>query len=110
RPPGHVSGDMIAAIVYTSGTTGSSKGVALTHNNFAVNAVNLITSWQISHTDRFLLPLPLFHAHGLANGLSCWLGSGCLMRLLDRFEYRTASKIFIDFKPTLFFGVPTMYV
>ncbi len=110
RPETHVDGDAPAALVYTSGTTGTSKGAILTHNNFAANAVNLMTCWQISEADRFLLALPLFHVHGLGNGLHCWLVSGCRMRLLERFEYQKAANEFLDFRPTLFFGVPTIYV
>jgi len=109
-PQPALTGDSPAAIVYTSGTTGTSKGAILTHHNFASNAVNLLACWQISSADRFLLPLPLFHVHGLGNGLHCWLMSGCRMRLLERFEYQTAVETFLDFQPTLFFGVPTIYV
>lgn len=105
-----LSGDSPAAIVYTSGTTGVSKGAILTHNNFAANAVNLLVCWQITEADRFLLVLPLFHVHGLGNGLHCWLMSGCRMRLLERFDHHTAVETFLDFRPTLFFGVPTIYV
>jgi malonyl-CoA/methylmalonyl-CoA synthetase len=74
-----LDGDTPAAIIYTSGTTGASKGAVLTHNNFAANTVNLLTIWQISAGDRFLLALPLFHVHALGNGLHCWLASavGC---------------------------------
>ena len=82
----------------------------LTHNNFAANAVNLLAAWQITDRDRFLLPLPLFHIHALGNGLHCWLLSGCRMRLLERFDHRTATRELLDFRPTLFFGVPTVYV
>ncbi|HEY6211977.1 MAG TPA: acyl-CoA synthetase [Vicinamibacterales bacterium] len=110
RPSVHLDGDDPAAIIYTSGTTGASKGAVLTHNNFAANAVNLLTAWQITDRDRFLLALPLFHIHALGNGLHCWLMSGCRMRLLERFDHRTASGEFLDFRPTLFFGVPTIYV
>ncbi len=105
-----LDGDAPAAIVYTSGTTGVSKGAILTHNNFAANALNLLTCWQISSADRFLLSLPLFHVHGLGNGLHCWLISGCRTRLLERFDSRKATETFLDFRPTLFFGVPTIYV
>jgi len=105
-----LDGDTPAAIIYTSGTTGVSKGAVLTHNNFAANAVNLLTMWQITDRDRFLLALPLFHIHALGNGLHCWLASGCRMRLLERFDHRTAIDEFRDFRPTLFFGVPTIYV
>ena len=110
RPEVPLDGDAPAGIIYTSGTTGASKGAVLTHNNFAANALNLLTCWQITETDRFLLALPLFHVHGLGNGLHCWLASGCRLRLLPRFEHEKAAATFLDFRPTLFFGVPTIYV
>jgi malonyl-CoA/methylmalonyl-CoA synthetase len=110
RPHVTLDGDTPAGIIYTSGTTGASKGAVLTHNNFAANAVNLLTCWQITAADRFLLALPLFHVHGLGNGVHCWLMSGCRMRLLPRFEHQKAAAEFLDFRPTLFFGVPTIYV
>jgi len=77
---------------------------------FAANAINLVTCWQISAADRLMLPLPLFHVHGLGNGLHSWLISGCRMRLLERFEHQKATESLLDFRPTLFFGVPTIYV
>lgn len=110
RPRVPLDGDTAGGIIYTSGTTGASKGAVLTHNNFASNAVNLLTCWQIGPADRLLLALPLFHIHGLGNGLHCWLMSGCRMRLLERFERQTAAATFLDFRPTLFFGVPTIYI
>ncbi len=110
RPIADIDGDTPAGIIYTSGTTGTSKGAVLTHNNFAANAVNLLTCWQITSNDRFLLALPMFHVHALGNGLHCWLASGCRMRLLERFEHQAAAAEFLSFRPTLFFGVPTMYV
>lgn len=105
-----LDGDSPAALVYTSGTTGTSKGAILTHNNFAANALSLTACWEINAEDRFLLALPLFHVHALGNGLHCWLASGCRMRLLERFEHQKAASEFLDFRPTLFFGVPTIYV
>jgi malonyl-CoA/methylmalonyl-CoA synthetase len=110
RPDVALDGGAPAALVYTSGTTGASKGAVLTHDNFAANALSLLACWQIAAADRFLLALPLFHVHGLGNGLHCWLMSGCRMRLLERFEHQTAARTFLDFRPTLFFGVPTIYV
>jgi len=100
----------IAAMVYTSGTTGVSKGAMLTHNNFAVNGSNLIETWRITAEDRLLLAPPLFHVHALGNGLHCWLMTGCRMRLLERFDHTSALAHFLDSKPTVFFGVPAMYV
>ncbi|HMC55702.1 MAG TPA: AMP-binding protein [Gemmatimonadaceae bacterium] len=105
-----LSGDDPAMIVYTSGTTGAAKGAVLSHGNLAANAVNLVACWRISEADRYLAMLPLFHVHGLGNGVHSWLVSGCLMRLCERFDQNTAAAIFADFKPTLFFGVPTIYV
>jgi malonyl-CoA/methylmalonyl-CoA synthetase len=110
RPVTKLDGDSPAGIIYTSGTTGVAKGAVLSHNNFASNGVNLITCWRITSEDRLLLALPLFHVHGLGNGLHCWLISGCRMRLLERFEHQKAAAIFFDYRPTLFFGVPTIYV
>jgi malonyl-CoA/methylmalonyl-CoA synthetase len=103
-------GDEPAALVYTSGTTGASKGAVLSHNVLAVNALNLLACWRITSHDRLLLTLPLFHVHGLGNGVHCWLISGCRMRLTTRFEHEHAATWLDEFAATLFFGVPTMYV
>ena len=105
-----IDGEDAAAIVYTSGTTGRSKGAILSHNNFAANTVNLITCWRITSEDRYLAVLPLFHVHGLGNGIHTWLASGCLMHLAERFSIDRAADLFETFQPTLFFGVPTIYV
>jgi malonyl-CoA/methylmalonyl-CoA synthetase len=105
-----IDGDDAAAIVYTSGTTGRSKGAILTHNNFAANTVNLLACWRITSDDRYLAVLPLFHVHGLGNGVHAWLASGCRMRLVERFDIKRAQVIFESFQPTLFFAVPTIYV
>jgi malonyl-CoA/methylmalonyl-CoA synthetase len=105
-----LGGGAPAAIVYTSGTTGRSKGAVLTHDNFLANTVNLVGCWRITSQDRYLAVLPLFHVHGLANGLMTWLATGCRMRLVHRFEASKAAELFRSFEPTLFFGVPTIYV
>jgi malonyl-CoA/methylmalonyl-CoA synthetase len=105
-----IDGDTPAALVYTSGTTGRSKGAVLTHNNFLANTVSLTTCWRITSSDRYLAVLPLFHVHGLANGVMTWLAGGCRMRLAERFEASRAADLFSAFRPTLFFGVPTIYV
>ena len=105
-----IDGDDPAAIVYTSGTTGRSKGAVLSHNNFAANATSLVTCWRITSDDRYLAVLPLFHVHGLGNGVCSWLLSGCRMRLVERFDAQRAEALFDSFRPTLFFGVPTIYV
>jgi malonyl-CoA/methylmalonyl-CoA synthetase len=99
----------IAALVYTSGTTGRPKGAMLTQANFAANALNLIEAWRMTADDRLLLPLPLFHVHGLGNGLHTWLALGYRLRLTERFRKETIVEELLDFRPTVFFGVPTMY-
>jgi malonyl-CoA/methylmalonyl-CoA synthetase len=100
RPPSSLDGDPAAAIVYTSGTTGRSKGAVLTHANFAANANNLIACWRMESGDRLLLALPLFHVHGLGNGLHTWLACGFRLRLLDRFRKENIAQEFLDFEPT----------
>ena len=99
-----------AAIIYTSGTTGTAKGAVLSRDNLAANAATITHAWRITHEDRYLAVLPLFHVHGLANGVLSWLLSGCFMRLEERFDHRSAADLFTRFRPTLFFGVPTIYV
>jgi malonyl-CoA/methylmalonyl-CoA synthetase len=99
----------VAALVYTSGTTGRPKGAMLTQANFAANALNLVDAWKMSAADRLLLALPLFHVHGLGNGLHTWLACGYRLRLLTRFLKESIVDEFLDFRPTVFFGVPTMY-
>lgn len=110
RPVVRLDGDSPAGIIYTSGTTGTSKGAVLTHNNFAINAINIAACWRIDAADRLLLALPLFHVHGLGNGLHAWLLTGCRLRLLERFDHEKAAAEFLSFRTTLFFGVPAMYV
>jgi len=105
-----IAGNDPALIVYTSGTTGAAKGAVLTHDNLAANGATLVSVWRVTDRDRYLAVLPLFHVHGLGNGIHSWLISGCRMRLLERFDQRTAATVFADFQPTLFFGVPTIYV
>lgn len=110
RPRGVAHADTPAALVYTSGTTGASKGAVLTHGNFATNALTLVSAWQITAQDRYLAVLPLFHVHGLGNGVMCWLTSGCHMQLHTRFNHTRTAEVFGGYRPTLFFGVPTVYV
>src|ERR1019366_9587980 len=110
RPQALLDADTPAALVYTSGTTGASKGAILTHGNFSSNALAVASCWKITSDDRYLAALPLFHVHGLGNGVQAWLAVGCHMRLVARFEAATAADLFESYRPTLFFGVPTMYV
>ena len=110
RPLVAIDGDDPALIIYTSGTTGTAKGAVLTHNNLAANGIVLATVWRFTEDDRYLAMLPLFHVHGLGNGLHAWLISGCRMRLLERFDQRATPAVMAEFRPTVVFAVPTVYV
>jgi len=102
--------DTPAVIGYTSGTTGRSKGAVLLHRNLVANITAVTTAWRWTPSDRLLLTLPLFHAHGLMVGLhgSLWMGgSVALRRRFDAAE--TLADFDADAQISLFFGVPTMY-
>ena len=98
-----------AMIVYTSGTTGTPKGAVLSHRNLHANSQTLLEAWCINAEDRLLLALPLFHVHGLGNGVHTWLATGLRVRLLERFRKESIADEFLRFRPTVYFGVPTMY-
>ncbi len=102
--------DTPLALIYTSGTTGASKGAVLTHGNFAANGQSLVAEWKFTEHDRDLATLPLFHVHGLANGIHCWLFSGCHLRLTERFDHLKAPMWFDEYRPKVFFGVPAMFI
>jgi malonyl-CoA/methylmalonyl-CoA synthetase len=97
----------IAAILYTSGTTGLSKGAMLTHRNLATNAQSLRQIWGWKSDDVLLHALPIFHAHGLFVGIHLALLSASSMIFLPKF--RTDQTIDNLSKATVFMGVPTFY-
>ncbi len=107
--PCPVGAEHPAMIVYTSGTTGTPKGAVLSHHNLTANGQTLIEAWRMTAQDRLLLALPLFHVHGLGNGVHTWLATGLRLGLLERFRQETIADEFLRFRPTVFFGVPTMY-
>ncbi|GHB02019.1 malonate--CoA ligase [Modicisalibacter luteus] len=97
----------LAAILYTSGTTGRSKGAMLTHRNLASNAASLVEAWRFSETDRLIHALPIFHTHGLFVACNVILMAGASMLFLPRFDVDTI----IEELPngTTMMGVPTFY-
>ena len=99
--------DDLAALLYSSGTTGVPKGIMLTHGNLLSNAETLVKIWQFTAEDRLLHTLPIFHVHGLFVAINCVLLSGASMRWLAAFD---AEQV-IDFLPecTVMMGVPTYY-
>jgi malonyl-CoA/methylmalonyl-CoA synthetase len=101
------SGDDLAAILYTSGTTGRSKGAMITHRNLASNALVLHRAWGFRPDDVLIHMLPLFHVHGLFVACHCLLLNGTAMRFLPKFDARRAIREFGH--STVFMGVPTFY-
>ncbi|MFD1612663.1 AMP-binding protein [Sphingomonas tabacisoli] len=102
-----LGGDDLAAILYTSGTTGRSKGAMLSQGNLASNAATLIREWRFSGVDRLIHALPIFHVHGLFVATHCVLGSGASMLWLPGFD---ADAILVALpEATVLMGVPTFY-
>ena len=97
----------IAALVYSSGTTGTPKGIMLSHGNLAANATTLADYWGFTRTDCLLHALPIFHVHGLFVAIGCALMSGCRMRWLSRFAVREVLESLPQ--ATVMMGVPTYY-
>jgi malonyl-CoA/methylmalonyl-CoA synthetase len=101
------AGEDLAAILYTSGTTGRSKGAMLTHRNLASNAEVLHRAWGFRPDDVLVHMLPLFHVHGLFVACHCVLMNGSAMRFHPKFDARRALEDFA--RSTVFMGVPTFY-
>lgn len=102
------SEDDLAAILYTSGTTGRSKGAMLTHRNLSSNAKVLKDYWGWRSGDVLIHALPIFHVHGLFVAIHGALISGSKMIWLNRFDpARVVARLP---EATVFMGVPTLYV
>ncbi|HEY2864285.1 MAG TPA: malonyl-CoA synthase [Casimicrobiaceae bacterium] len=97
----------LAALLYTSGTTGRSKGAMLTHRNLASNALALVDRWSFTRGDVLLHALPLFHVHGLFVACHCVLLSGSRMLWLERFDAAEVARLLPH--ATVMMGVPTYY-
>ena len=100
--------DDLAAILYTSGTTGRSKGAMLSHDNLASNALALVDYWRFSKDDVLLHALPIFHTHGLFVATNVVLFAGASMILLPKFDPDQVLKYLPQ--ATSMMGVPTFYV
>ncbi len=101
------AGDDTAALLYSSGTTGTPKGIPLSHDNLYVNARALVAAWAFSADDILVHALPLYHVHGLFITLGPALLAGTRIRLLPKFE--TAAVIKALAGATMMAGVPTYY-
>jgi malonyl-CoA/methylmalonyl-CoA synthetase len=105
---GFTCGDnTIAAILYTSGTTGKPKGAMLSHGNLSSNAAALHEIWRFDPRDRLLHALPIFHTHGLFVALNTTLMNGTSMIFLPRFD--AAEIVRLLPRATIMMGVPTFY-
>jgi len=104
----HRDPDDLAAILYTSGTTGRSKGAMLSHDNLASNIRVLQEAWQWQQGDVLLHALPLFHIHGLFVAAHGALMNGSKTIFLSKFD--SASVMRHLPRATVFMGVPTYYV
>jgi len=104
----HCSADDLAAILYTSGTTGRSKGAMLSHGNMLSNAVMLKEYWGWKPGDVLMHVLPIFHVHGLFVAVHGALLNGSKMIWMAKFDPKRVIERLPD--ATVFMGVPTLYV
>ncbi len=105
--PGVPGPEDLAALVYTSGTTGRSKGAMLSRANLAAGARALARAWQVGPQDVLLHVLPLFHVHGLFMALNTVLAARASILFVPRFDVQETCRLLP--RATLFMGVPTHY-
>lgn len=99
--------DDLAGLLYTSGTTGRSKGAMMSHDNLLSNARSLVDLWQITADDRLIHALPIFHTHGLFVALNTTLMVGAQVHFMPGFDL---DAILSELpRSTLLMGVPTFY-
>ncbi|MFO1184782.1 MAG: malonyl-CoA synthase [Bauldia sp.] len=99
--------DSLASILYTSGTTGRSKGAMLTHANLASNALALVDYWRLSASDVLIHALPVFHIHGLFVAINTLLLAGGTILFLPKFQPDEVLRLMPQ--ATVMMGVPTFY-
>ena len=99
--------DDLIAILYTSGTTGRSKGAMLTHGNLASNALALVETWCFTASDTLLHALPVYHTHGLFTATNTLMFAGGTMLFRPKFDADEALRLLRQ--ATTMMGVPTFY-
>jgi malonyl-CoA/methylmalonyl-CoA synthetase len=103
----HRKPDDLAALLYTSGTTGRSKGAMLTQNNLLSNAKTLKKLWQVTKSDILIHALPIFHTHGLFVALNTAMLAGAKVNFIPKFDIdEIIERLHAS---TLLMGVPTFY-
>lgn len=100
--------DDLAAILYTSGTTGRSKGAMLTHDNLASNSLTLVDCWRFTDKDVLIHALPIYHTHGLFVASNVTLFARASMIFREKFD--AAEVLGLMSRATALMGVPTFYV
>lgn len=101
------AGDDLAAILYTSGTTGRSKGAMLTHDNLASNSLSLVGYWRFTDKDVLIHALPIYHTHGLFVATNVTLFARAAMIFLPKLDPDLIIKLMA--RATVLMGVPTFY-
>jgi long-chain acyl-CoA synthetase len=113
EPPAvQVASEDLAAILYTSGTTDEPKGVCLTHANLVANALQTrhwVPDLHYGH-ETFLSVIPLTHSYGMTSAMNIPVAMGATIVLLPVFELEQVLKHIKDYKPTIFPGVPSIYM
>src|SRR5690242_16485975 len=99
--------DDLAAILYTSGTTGRSKGAMLSHDNLASNSLSLVGYWRFTQDDILIHALPIYHTHGLFVASNVTLFARASMIFLPKFDPDLIIKLMA--RTTVLMGVPTFY-
>jgi malonyl-CoA/methylmalonyl-CoA synthetase len=99
--------DDLAAILYTSGTTGRSKGAMLSHDNLASNSLSLVDYWRFTNKDVLIHALPIYHTHGLFVASNVTLFARASMIFLPKFDPDLIIKLMA--RATVLMGVPTFY-
>jgi malonyl-CoA/methylmalonyl-CoA synthetase len=99
--------DDLAAILYTSGTTGRSKGAMLTHDNLASNSLSLVDYWRFTKDDVLIHALPIYHTHGLFVASNVTLFARASMIFLPKLDPELIIKLMS--RATVLMGVPTFY-
>ncbi len=97
----------LAAILYTSGTTGRSKGAMLSYGNLLSNATTLVQAWEFNEQDSLLHALPIFHTHGLFVATNVCIAAGARILLLPRFDPEAVLRALPQC--SVMMGVPTFY-
>ena len=101
--------ELLASLLFTSGTTGEPKGVMLSHSNFCSLVANLHRVFKVTHRDRFLSVLPLFHTFEFSGGLLMPLSAGAQITYLSDREGPTLRRAMREIKPTGIIGIPALW-